>query len=30
VIEQSTATIVVPPDFVARLGAYGALFMTRN
>ena len=30
VIEQSTATIVVPPEFVARVGAYGAIFMTRG
>jgi N-methylhydantoinase A len=30
VIEQPDATIVVPPDFVARVGAYGAIFMSRS
>ncbi|MGK9052636.1 hydantoinase/oxoprolinase family protein [Neorhizobium petrolearium] len=30
VIEQPEATIVVPPDFIARTGAYGAIFMTRS
>lgn len=30
VIEQSNATIVVPPGFVAGVGAYGAIFMTRG
>lgn len=30
VIEQADATIVVPPDFVARAGAYGAILMTRS
>ena len=30
VIEQPNATIVVPPGFVARVGAYGALMMTRS
>lgn len=30
VIEQSNATIVVPPEFVARVGAYGAIFITRG
>jgi N-methylhydantoinase A len=30
VIEQSNATIVVPPQFVARVGAYGAIFITRG
>ena len=30
VIEQPEATIVVPPDFIARVGAYGAIFMSRS
>lgn len=30
VIEQPDATIVVPPDFVARVGAYGAILMSRG
>ena len=30
VIEQRDATIVVPPEFVARVGAYGATLMTRS
>lgn len=30
VIEQAEATIVVPPDFSANVGAYGAIFMTRS
>lgn len=30
VIEQPDATIVVPPDFVAHVGAYGAIFMNRS
>lgn len=30
VIEQTDATIVVPPNYVARIGAYGAIFMTRS
>nr|NTA44619.1 hydantoinase/oxoprolinase family protein [Agrobacterium tumefaciens] len=30
VIEQRDATIVVPPEFVARVGAYGAILMTRS
>lgn len=30
VIEQPDATIVVPPNFVARVGAYGAILMTRS
>ncbi|WP_117196374.1 hydantoinase/oxoprolinase family protein [Rhizobium terrae] len=30
VIEQPEATIVVPPDFTARVGAYGAIFMSRS
>lgn len=30
VIEQSTATIVVPPEFAATVGAYGALLITRG
>lgn len=30
VIEQSNATIVVPPEFVARVGAYGAIFIIRG
>jgi N-methylhydantoinase A len=30
VIEQADATIVVPPDFIARVGAYGAILMTRG
>jgi N-methylhydantoinase A len=30
VIEQPDATIVVPPDYVARVGAYGSILMTRS
>lgn len=30
VIEQPDATVVVPPDFVARIGAYGAILMSRG
>jgi N-methylhydantoinase A len=30
VIEQPDATIVVPPDFTARVGAYGTILMTRG
>jgi N-methylhydantoinase A len=30
VIEQPEATLVVPPDFVASVGPYGAIFMTRS
>lgn len=30
VIEQDDATIVVPPEFVARIGAYGTILMTRS
>jgi len=30
VIEQPDATIVVPPEFVARIGAYGTILMTRS
>jgi N-methylhydantoinase A len=30
VIEQPEATIVVPPEFVASVGAYGAIFMSRS
>jgi N-methylhydantoinase A len=30
VIEQPDATIVVPPDFAARVGAYGTLLITRS
>jgi N-methylhydantoinase A len=30
VIEQPDATIVVPPGFVARIGAYGAILMSRS
>jgi len=30
VIEQPDATIVVPPDFVARVGAYGVILITRS
>jgi N-methylhydantoinase A len=30
VIEQSDATLVVPPGFVARVGAYGTILMTRS
>lgn len=30
VIEQPDATIVVPPDFVARIGDYGAIIMSRS
>lgn len=30
VIEQPDATIVVPPEFVARVGAYGTILMTRS
>ncbi|NSY46751.1 hydantoinase/oxoprolinase family protein [Agrobacterium tumefaciens] len=30
VIEQRDATIVVPPEFVARVGAFGAILMTRS
>ncbi|MBY5775359.1 hydantoinase/oxoprolinase family protein [Rhizobium leguminosarum] len=30
VIEQSEATIVVPPGFVARVGAYRTIFMSRS
>lgn len=30
VIEQPEATVVVPPDFVASVGAYGAIFLTRS
>ncbi|WP_159592436.1 hydantoinase/oxoprolinase family protein [Chelativorans xinjiangense] len=30
VIEQSDATIVVPPGFVARAGAFGTILMTRS
>jgi N-methylhydantoinase A len=30
VIEQRDATIIVPPEFVARVGAYGAILMTRS
>jgi N-methylhydantoinase A len=30
VIEQPDATIVVPPDFVARVGAFGAILMSRS
>lgn len=30
VIEQSDATVVVPPEFVARIGAYGTILMTRS
>ena len=30
VIEQPDATIVVPPDFVARVGAYGVILMSRS
>lgn len=30
VIEQADATVVVPPEFVARIGAYGTILMTRS
>ncbi len=30
VIEQRDATIVVPPEFIARVGAYGSILMTRS
>lgn len=30
VIEQPDATIVVPPEFIARVAAYGAILMTRS
>jgi N-methylhydantoinase A len=30
VIEQFDATLVVPPGFVARVGAYGTILMTRS
>lgn len=30
VIEQPEATIIVPPGFAARVGAYGAIFMSRS
>jgi N-methylhydantoinase A len=30
VIEQPDATIVVPPNFVARVGTYGAILMSRS
>ena len=30
VIEQADATIVVPPEFVAGIGAYGTILMTRS
>ncbi|RUV86621.1 hydantoinase/oxoprolinase family protein, partial [Mesorhizobium sp. M5C.F.Ca.IN.020.14.1.1] len=30
VIEQPEATIVVPPDYSAEVGAYGSIFMTRS
>ncbi|CAH1656966.1 hydantoinase/oxoprolinase family protein [Chelatococcus asaccharovorans] len=30
VIEQPEATIVVPPDFIARTGAYGVMVMSRS
>ncbi|MDQ7774989.1 MAG: hydantoinase/oxoprolinase family protein [Paracoccus aminovorans] len=30
VIEQAVATIVVPPEFTARLGSFDTIFMNRN
>lgn len=30
VIEQADATIVVPPDFIARVGPYGSIIMSRS
>lgn len=30
VIEQPDATVVVPPEFIARIGAYGTILMTRS
>lgn len=30
VIEQPEATVVVPPEFTAKLGDYGSIFMTRS
>lgn len=30
VIEQADATVVVPPEFVARIGAFGTILMTRS
>ena len=30
VIAQADATVVVPPEFVARIGAFGTILMTRS
>ncbi len=30
VIEQPEATVVVPPDFIAQVGAYGSIFLIRS